>query len=102
MSLKEKIKRKLIHWCGGYTADDLPNKKVEIVKTIYPIEKIQYCHKYFLNETPRKYIDEEAANYLAKEIIKNRFYESTTEGSMESPGLVMTSYSIYIAHPPKD
>lgn len=102
MSLKEKIKRKLIHLCGGYTADDLPNKKVEVVKTIYPIEKIQYCHKYFLNEVPRKYLDEEAVNYLAKEIIKNGFYESKTESSMESPGLVMTNYSIYITHPPKD
>lgn len=101
MSFKEKIKRKLIHLCGGYTADDLPNKKVEVVKTIYPIEKIQYCHKYFLNEVPRKYLDEEAINYLAKEIIKNGFYESKTESSMESPGLVMTNYSIYIAHPPK-
>ena len=101
MSLKEKIKRKLIHLCGGYTADDLPNKKVEVIKTIYPIEKIQYCHKYFLNEVPRKYLDEEAVNYLAKEIIKNGFYESKTESSIESPGLVMTNYSIYIAHPPK-
>lgn len=101
MSFKEKIKRKLIHLCGGYTADDLPNKKVEVVKTIYPIEKIQYCHKYFLNEVPRKYLDEEAINYLAKEIIKNGFYESKTESSMESPGLVMTNYSIYIAYPPK-
>ena len=102
MPFKEKIKRKLIHWCGGYTADDLPNKKIEVVKNIYPIEKIQYCHRYFLNDVPRKYIDEEAANYLAKEIIKNGFYESTTESSIESPGLVMTSYSIYIAHPPKN
>jgi len=102
MSLKEKIKRKLIHWCGGYTVDDLPNKKVEIVKTMYPIEKIQYCHKYFLNEIPKKYIDREAINQLAEEIFKNKFYESKTESSIESPGLVMTSYSIYIARPPKN
>lgn len=102
MSLKEKIKRKLIHLCGGYTIDDLPDKKVELIKTIYPIERIQFCKKYFLNEVPREYIDEEAADFLANEIIKNGFYESQTESSIESPGLVMTSYSIYIAHPPKN
>ena len=104
MKLISKIKQKIIHWCGGYTEEELLSnrKKVEIIKTIYPIEKIQFSHRYFINETPKQYMDNEAANYLTKEIIKRGFYKSRTESSKESPGLVITYYSIYVALPPKD
>jgi hypothetical protein len=102
MSLKEKIKRKLIHLCGGYTKDELlPNRKIEIVKTEYPIEKYKFSQMYILG-TPKEYIDEEAAKQFTKIILDEKLYESETINNPDNPIMLKTTYSIYIGRPSKD
>lgn len=96
MKLLTKIKNKIIHWCGGYTFDDLPRHK--IIHTEYPIEHLKFSYKYFLG-TPKELIDEEMARSFAKAILENKLYTKETINSIETPELLNASYSIYIARP---
>ena len=96
MKLLTKIKNKIIHWCGGYTFDDLPRQR--IVHIEYPVEHLQFSFKYFLG-TPREKIEQEMAESFANAILKNKLYESQTINSRETPELLNTIYSIFIARP---
>lgn len=96
MKLLTKIKNKIIHWCGGYTFNDLPQHR--IVHIEYPVEHLQFNFKYFIG-TPKERIDQEMAESFANAILKNKLYESQTINSRETPELLNTIYSIYIARP---
>lgn len=102
MKLLTKIKNKIIHLCGGYTYEELPyNKFYNVVHTEYPVEHLKFNYKYFLG-TPKERIDQEMAESFANAILQNKLYTSTTINSMETPELLNTTYSIYIARPQKE
>lgn len=102
MSLKEKIKRKLIHLCGGYCNEDIPflERKVNIVKTECPLEHIQFNFKHYVGETPMDVINMEAARKLADYIIQHHLYNKRTEIDIENPKMLTSYYSIYVANKP--
>ena len=94
--LIKKIKNKIIHWCGGYTFNDLPQQR--IIHTEYPIEHLKFSYKYFIG-TPHEIIEKEMMQSFANAILKNKLYTSETVNSRETPQLLNTTYSIYIARP---
>lgn len=96
MKLLTKIKNKIIHWCGGYTFDDLPQRR--IIRTEYPIEHLKFNYRYFPN-MPKELIDKEMAHLFAKAILENKLYTEEIVNSIETPKLLNASYSIYIARP---
>ena len=102
MSLKEKIKKKIIHLCGGYTEEELLKEKQihTIINTEYPIKQYKLDRLYFLN-TPKDAIESDVAKSFAEIILNEQLYEARTVNNPEVPNMLKTTYSLYIAAPPK-
>ena len=100
MNLFDKIKKKIIHLCGGYCNEDIPllERRVKFVKTECPIEHIQFNFKHYVGETPIDFVDMEAARQLADYIIQNHLYNKRTEIDIENPKILTSYYSIYVVN----
>lgn len=100
MKIKEKFKEWLVHKCGGIMSYEFANRPVEIVRTEYPIKHLQFSYKHFLG-TPTEIMDKEAMKGFAEVIFKTHSYQSRTINSIDTPELLNTIYSLYIACPPQ-
>lgn len=97
---KQKFKEWLVHKCGGVMPYELASKQIEMIRTEYSIEHLEFSFKHFLG-TPTEVIEREAMKGFAEVIFKTHSYQSKTINSIDTPELLNTIYSLYIACPPQ-